>query len=42
MFFYFPNIQATVRGPGLVFILPFLERVEFIDIRTKVGMKEEH
>ena len=28
--------QATVRGPGLVFILPFLEKAQIIDIRTKV------
>ena len=25
-----------MRGPGLVFILPFLEKAEIIDIRTKV------
>ena len=30
------NRQATVRGPGLVFILPFLEKAQIIDIRTKV------
>ena len=28
--------QAKIRGPGLVFILPFLEKAEIIDIRTKV------
>ena len=28
--------QATIRGPGLVFILPFLENIVIIDIRTKV------
>ena len=33
----FPHcMQATIRGPGLVFILPFLEHAELIDIRTKV------
>ena len=30
------DYQATIRGPGLVFILPFLEKAEIIDIRTKV------
>ena len=30
------HYQATIRGPGLVFILPFLEKAEIIDIRTKV------
>ena len=29
-------MKATIRGPGLVFILPFLEKAEIIDIRTKV------
>ena len=27
--------KATVRGPGIVFVLPFLERAQIIDIRTK-------
>ena len=29
-------MQATMRGPGLVFVLPFLESATIIDVRVKV------
>ena len=28
--------EATQRGPGLVFVLPFLETATLVDIRVKV------
>ena len=27
---------ATIRGPGLIFVLPFLEHIKRVDIRTRV------
>ena len=27
---------ATIRGPGLIFVLPFLEKIKRVDIRTRV------
>ena len=28
--------QAVIRGPGLIFVLPFLEKVKRVDTRTQV------
>ena len=28
--------QAVVRGPGLIFVLPFLEKIKRVDTRTQV------
>ena len=30
------SVQAVIRGPGLIFVLPFLEKVKRVDTRTQV------
>ena len=31
-----PIYQAVIRGPGLIFVLPFLEKIKKVDTRTQV------
>ena len=33
----FDNVQAVLRGPGLIFVLPFLEKIRKVDTRTQAG-----